>query len=270
MLKNKFFSKTTASNKVLAGGPPADEQLLAIANNKYWMVLNSNLLNDQRVKNGRLCDKANALKHALQTYGPNSNKLPDIRPNIGKAQGHVFHGHVSDANSCTFILEWAIIDTKDACSVRLMNSEPSNTDINQVMSLREILIIDMDNSYQIGFCNKDKAYEQRKIKNEGIKELLHTYKSPTYIKNPEHKNAISNVLTLAEGRAFGERVIALIGFKTHENYSFRETPLSKSECSRILFAPENLEIVHHALSKIEEAKAKVERIKKSHPHHKFT
>lgn len=266
MINNKFFTKKTISNKVLAGGPPADEQLLAIANNKYWMVLNSDLLNDKRAKNGLLCDKANALKHALQTYGPNNDNLPDVRPNTGKAQGHVFHGHVSDDNGCTYVLEWTTIDTKDACSVRLLNSEPVNTDINQVISLKEILIIEMDNGYQLGFCNKTGDYEQKKIKNTGINGFLENYKAPGYIINPDHKQAIYKLLTSVEGRVFGERVIALIGFKTHENYPFRQKPLSKIECSRILFMPENIQLVHRALNKITEAKAKVERIKQSHPH----
>ena len=249
----------------MAGGPPSDEQLLALANNKYWMVLNSDLLEGSRVRDRQLCNKVNALKHALQTYGPNHPCLPDVRPNIGKAQGSVFHGHVSDSNGCTYVLEWSIVDTKDVCSIKLIKSKPSEEDINQVISLREILIIEKDNSYQIGFCNKDGEYCQIQLNKAKVSELLNTYKAPVHIKNSEHKNAIYNVLSSLEGRIYGERVIALVGFDTHENYSFRQTLLSKDESSRILFSPSNLKIAHRAFNKIEEAKAKVERVMRAHP-----
>jgi len=264
MLNNKFFKKTIVSKKALAGGPASDEQLLAIANNKYWMVLNSDLLNDLRLRNGQLCNKANALKHALQTYGPTHN-LFDARSNTGKAEGFIFHGHVNDANGCTYVLEWAIVDTNDVCSVRLMKSEPVEADINQVISLREILIIEKNDSYQMGFCNKYGSYEQKKIKSHRINAFLDTYKAPVYISKSEHKKAIYNDLSSIEGRIFGERTIAFIGFGTHENYPFRQTPLSKDECSRILFSPNNLKIIHHAFNKIEEAKSKVARVMQFHP-----
>jgi hypothetical protein len=66
----RFFKKgTEISAKVGAGGPTPGAQLLAMANDKYWIVLNSHLL--RSCGNDRtLVNQANAFKHALQTYGP--------------------------------------------------------------------------------------------------------------------------------------------------------------------------------------------------------
>jgi len=111
-MTNTFFKKQKASNKENEKGPPYQEQLMALANKTYWTVLNTHHLifktNDEK-----LSDRANALKHALQTYGPSSKSLPDLRNNEGKAKGTIFHGHVNDANGTTYVLEWTIIDSKN-------------------------------------------------------------------------------------------------------------------------------------------------------------
>jgi hypothetical protein len=76
---------------------------------EYWTVLNTSILglcsNDKD-----LCHRVNALKHALQTYGPQSEKLPDLRQNKGKPKGLVFHGHANNSNGKSYVLEWAIVD----------------------------------------------------------------------------------------------------------------------------------------------------------------
>lgn len=110
MLDMRFFKKgDEISSKVGAGGPTPGAQLLAMANNEYWVVLNSHLL--RACGNDRmLCNQVNAFKHALQTYGPWSSLLPDFRLNQGKAKNHVFHGHVTDSTGTQHILEWAIVD----------------------------------------------------------------------------------------------------------------------------------------------------------------
>ena len=107
-----FFKKKEKeiSAKVGAKGPTPEAQLLAMAKEKYWIVLNSNLLRSCS-KDKALCNQANAFKHALQTYGPyNSINLPDFRQNQGKARGLVFHGHVSDSIGTQHILEWTVVD----------------------------------------------------------------------------------------------------------------------------------------------------------------
>jgi phage terminase large subunit-like protein len=104
-----FFKKTNVSEKVKVGGPSPEDQILAMANNKYWIVLNSHLL-AMCTKGSLLCDRANAFKHALQTYGSVSDKLPDKREGKGLAKGHIFHGHVNDNTGTTYVIEWSVID----------------------------------------------------------------------------------------------------------------------------------------------------------------
>ena len=104
-----LFKKQSPSKKVLAGGPSPEDQMAAIIKDKYWTVLNSHLLAACK-GDDKLTDRANAFKHALQTYGPISNDLPCLIMNEGKAKNHVFHGHVTDNNGTAFVLEWTVID----------------------------------------------------------------------------------------------------------------------------------------------------------------
>lgn len=104
-----LFLKTKKSNIVNANGPSPKEQLLAMANGKYWTILNSSLL--QKIASDKtLIARVNALKNALQTYGSVSENLPDFRNNKGKAMGSVFHAHANDSNGNTYVLEWTVID----------------------------------------------------------------------------------------------------------------------------------------------------------------
>ena len=102
-----FFKKN--SLKCIAGGPSHEEQITAILQDNYWTVLNSVLL-ELPITDEILNNRANALKHSLQTYGPNSKSLPDLRQNEGKAKGKVFHGHVHNSRGLVYVLEWAIVD----------------------------------------------------------------------------------------------------------------------------------------------------------------
>lgn len=112
-MKNlKLFEKSKPSNTVISRGPEYKDQIMAMANDEYWTILNTSLLRKSSADT-ELNHRVNALKCALQTYGPSSNKLPDLRQNKGKSKGFVFHGHVNDSNGLTYILEWAIIDTKN-------------------------------------------------------------------------------------------------------------------------------------------------------------
>lgn len=166
MIQTQFFQKKRSA-KVNAGGPTPQEQLLAMAEDRYWVVLNTNLL---RTIGGDkvLIDRVNAFKHALQTYGPSPQQgLPDLRQNTDKAKGHVFHGHVTNSNGTTFILEWTSIDRKN-------------------------------------------------------------------------------------------RIMALLGFDTHENYKFQKEPLTIEQSSKILAHPDNVKILNYIPLKIKEAKDKVD------------
>lgn len=106
-----FFKKSKQSTIVNAQGPSPKDQLLSMAEDNYWTVLNSSLL--RGIGNDKdLIPRVNALKNALQTYGPASNELPSFLNNKGRAMGSVFHGHV-DSRGTTYVLEWAIVDVKN-------------------------------------------------------------------------------------------------------------------------------------------------------------
>ena len=106
-----LFKKDKPSNISNERGPEYKDQIAAMVNDEYWTVLNSSLLKLSST-NKKLCHRVNALKQALQTYGPDSEKLPDRRQNEGNAKGFVFHGHVNDSNGKTYELEWAVVDRK--------------------------------------------------------------------------------------------------------------------------------------------------------------
>ena len=112
MFSSALFKKTTRSNKVLASGPPPEDQILAMAEDRYWFVLNSHMLQKCH-GNPQLTHRANAFKHALQTYGPSSDLLPDLRINKGKANQSVFHGHVTGDTGETYVIEWTVLDEKN-------------------------------------------------------------------------------------------------------------------------------------------------------------
>lgn len=170
-----LFKKGKASKKILVGGPSYEDQISALAQDRYWFVLNTHLL--QFCGQEELfCDRVNAFKHALQTYGPQASEfLPSFIPNEGKAKNHVFHGHISNVNGTTFVLEWAVIDEK-------------------------------------------------------------------------------------------KRIMAIVGFDSHENYSFRTKPLKKDECTKILANPDNIKIIEKAEQVINETKLKVERTELNYRH----
>lgn len=169
---NTYFFKTP-SKIVDEKGPTAKEQLEAMATNKYWIVLNSHFLADSG-NDILLRRRASAFKHALQTFGPTSSLLPDLRSNKG-TEGTIFHGHVNNINGTTYVLEWAILNKKD-------------------------------------------------------------------------------------------RVMAITGFSTHENFKFKKEALKDAESKHIFADPKNIKTIENAELNIELAKSKVERVNYTYRH----
>ena len=108
-IRTDLYSKETTSSIVEANGPTSAEQLQALANGNYWTILNSHILSLVG-SDDLFASRTNALKHSLQTWGPNSDRLPDLRNNTGKVKGTMYHGHINNSNGSTYVLEWAIID----------------------------------------------------------------------------------------------------------------------------------------------------------------
>lgn len=107
--------KKTTSGIHFFNGPSPEEQITSVIENKSWTLLNLHLLRDSSIKeDDRLCIEANVIKHTLQTYGPNnSNKIPSLLENKGKAQGVIFHGHINNSNGKMYVLEWEILDPEN-------------------------------------------------------------------------------------------------------------------------------------------------------------
>ncbi len=103
---------TPRYDKTVKGCPKRDEQLDALTNNAYWTVLNCDLFNSKPVlEDPSLRFAVNSLKHRLQVYGPyNQHVTHDRRPNLGAAQGSIFHHHVKGSTPTTYVIEWAITD----------------------------------------------------------------------------------------------------------------------------------------------------------------
>lgn len=110
LLFRSLYKNKKITLKEMVGGPSYQEQLSALALHQNWIVLNTDCLNVDTLDDLRLNHAVNALKHALQTYGPTSDRLPsDVRQNSGAAQGSVYHAH-AEGNGGTYVLEWAIVD----------------------------------------------------------------------------------------------------------------------------------------------------------------
>lgn len=120
----KFFPVKKLNDKELNGGPCYKDQVLSIANNKSWVVLNSSIL-DLSNNDSDLNARVNALKLWLQTDGPVANNIPGgVRNNEGeKVKAEVFHGHVKNSQGTLYVVEWSIIDSKNRVLV-LTNFAP--------------------------------------------------------------------------------------------------------------------------------------------------
>jgi hypothetical protein len=164
------FKSKVDTPTVKSGGPTKQQQLEAIAKGENWTIVNLHLLRDFSADK-LLCHKANVFKQLLQTFGPNSNKLPDLRNNTGNAHNHVFHGHIKVKT--TYVLEWSVVDNEN-------------------------------------------------------------------------------------------RIIALLGFSTHENYAYKQEPLSVAEKQNILKHHGNQVLIARGDELLEKAEEKIAKLNKQY------
>src|SRR3990167_1109941 len=131
----RLFKKMKTSNKVKAKGPSPEDQLLAMAEDRYWTIVFADpehpTLFEKFQEDDIFYDRLNAFKNALQTYGPISKNLPDFRHNQGAAKGRVFHGHIHNKNGGTYVLEWAPIDKQRRIIVLLQLGTHENYKFQQ-------------------------------------------------------------------------------------------------------------------------------------------
>lgn len=107
-----FFPGKQSSKLVLFGAPTQEEQVEALVTSRYWTILNSHFFHcGATATDNDLRSRVNTFKHLMQVHGSDNEKLPDFRPNKGRARGHIFHGHVKDSQGTTFVIEWSVIDT---------------------------------------------------------------------------------------------------------------------------------------------------------------
>lgn len=108
----KTATYTPLYDKTAKGCPKRTEQLNALVNNTYWTVLDCDLFDCKEIHEEPILRFAvNSLKHRLQVYGPYDHRTThDRRPNLGAAQGSIFHHHVKGSAKTTYVIEWGIVD----------------------------------------------------------------------------------------------------------------------------------------------------------------
>jgi hypothetical protein len=99
------------------------------------------------------------------------------------------------------ILSAAIHTQKDGFNARILSKEPVDVDKSRVMSLNEMILIHIGDTFKLGFCNKLGQYEDVLIKDPATLKLLNDYKPGQSINNQKQINQIFNSI---EGGNFND------------------------------------------------------------------
>ncbi|MDF1683615.1 MAG: hypothetical protein P1U36_03060 [Legionellaceae bacterium] len=129
--------------------PVMNLQLNAMVENQYWTVLNSYLLAEVIGKKPQgdmkiLADKANTVKHQLQTYGPILRDYGvDFRQNTGRAAGEIFHSNMK-AGKTMYVMEWTVLDEEKRIMTLLGFGPHENYDYAQkpLTAIQQTKILD--------------------------------------------------------------------------------------------------------------------------------
>ena len=63
-----------------------------------------------------------------------------------------------------------------------------------------------------------------------------------------------------------KRIMRLVGFDVHENYSFKTKAMTEEECTTLMTSRETIDTLENVALKVGEAKDKVERIERNYRH----
>ena len=83
------------------------------------------------------------------------------------------------------------------CGAKVLSSQPSESEIEKVCALNQIVIVKVLGHYQIGYCNKKGKYEQEILADR----FLNSYKFGEFIKKKEHQERINDVLFSLKSRS---------------------------------------------------------------------
>lgn len=254
-----FFRKchSIISKKVSAGGPTSEQQHKAILDDKYWMILNEDHL-DGLDGGTRLNHTANAIKHALQTFGPRLiNSEIELINNEGAAKNKIFHAHAFDDNGKWYVLEWTEIDAS-------MYYQPCvHNDIDSKKSRHVYLeVIDGDLSYSV--INPAGLMVNNRIKKKQLDELK--IKLPSKIDNGNlikqfivpHWPILLDLMA-KRGDTCINRMIALLNFDKHDNFQFTQHPLSQADQMNILSNRLNINTINRTSLRVGEIKEHLQK-----------
>lgn len=254
--KNTFFTQKTTSStskKVAEKGPSAKQQRDAIINDQYWIILNQFHLASLK-KDSKLNNTANAIKHALQTFGPSLiGSEIELLHGKGAAKKHIFHAHAFDEHA-TYELEWTKIDAS------YYYTPCAKNDKAKIESRSIYLMVENDQLHYEVINPAGKIVANHIAKNVlnsiGVKlpKALNTEKLIEQFISP-HWSKLLDIMS-SRGDTCINRMIALLNFDTHENFPFTEQPLTKLEQNTILANPVNNAIINKASIAIHQIKEK--------------
>lgn len=255
LLPQKSFA--TASNKVLVGGPSPEQQNQAILDDKYWMILNEFHLTGLASKS-RLNHTVNAIKHALQTFGPHlKNSEIKLIDNQGAAKNKIFHAHAFDDNAKWYVLEWTEIDAS-------MYYKPCVNNSKQPIKSRHVYLEVINGDLNYAVINPAGLVVNNSITKKQLNELK--IKLPIQIDNGNlikqfimpHWSRLLDIMA-KRGDTCINRMIALLKFDAHENFKFTQKPLSPTEQESILSNASNTHTINRASLRVAEIKEQLQR-----------
>lgn len=239
---NTFFTPSI-SKIVTEKGPSSEQQHEAIIRDRYWIILNQTHLTSLK-KNTKLNSTTNAIKHALQTFGPNlTGSEIELRNGKGATKGHIFHAHAFDEQG-TYELEWTKIEASYYYKPCVKNDNPN-------IESRSIYLEVKNDQLHYKVINPAGQLVTNHISKQILNSIgltlpkgLNTEKLIEKFISP-HWSKLLDIMS-ARGDTCINRMIALLNFDKHENFSFTKEPLTELKQKAMLSNPQNIAIINKA------------------------